>query len=48
VPAEVTTKPEPRTQAEVFGNAPAPRREEEDAIDLASVFGKLKDLKQKD
>jgi hypothetical protein len=48
VPAEITTKPEPRTQAEVFGNAPAPKREEEEAIDLASVFGKLKDLKQKD
>jgi len=48
VPAEVTTKPEPRTHTDVFGDAPAPRREEEDEIDLASVFGKLKDLKQKD
>jgi uncharacterized protein len=46
VPAEVTTaKPTPTTQAEVFG-APAAKKQSEDKIDVASVFGKLKELKK--
>jgi hypothetical protein len=46
MPAEITTAPrQPATQEDVFGSAPAPRREEEASIDLASVFGKLKALK---
>jgi hypothetical protein len=44
--AEITTAPrQPATQEDVFGSTPAPRREEEEAIDVASVFGKLKTLK---
>ena len=46
LPAEITTAPrQPATQEDVFGSTPAPRREEEEAIDVASVFGKLKTLK---
>jgi hypothetical protein len=46
VPAEITTAPrQPATQQDVFGSAPAPHREEEPAINLDSVFGKLKALK---
>jgi len=49
MPAELTTRAphdEPRTEAEVFGNAPARKPEEEEAdIDLDSVFAKLKDIK---
>ena len=47
MPAEITTAPRaPATQEDVFGSSsPAPRREEEDDIDLDSVFGKLKGLK---
>lgn len=48
VPAEITTKPEPRTHTDVFGASSAPAREEEEDIDVASVFAKLKDIKQKD
>lgn len=49
VPAEVTTRPhdEPRTEAEVFGNAPRQQEREAD-IDVDSVFAKLKDLKVKE
>ena len=48
LPAEVTTAREPRSTEEVFGaSKPAPR-EEEDEIDVASVFGKLKGLKSND
>jgi hypothetical protein len=44
VPAEVTTaKPAPATRTEVFGAA-KPKSEEE-KIDVDSVFGKLKTLK---
>ena len=47
VPAEITTRREtPRTSAEVFGASPAPsERETEPAVDVNSVFGKLKDAK---
>ena len=49
VPAEITTRREPaRTSTDVFGAAPAPtERESEPAIDVNSVFGKLKDMKPK-
>ncbi len=49
LPAEVTTRPEARTTEDVFGqpSAPAPR-EEEDEVDVESVFGKLKGLKSQD
>ena len=44
--AEITTAPrQPATQEDVFGSAPAPRRDEEPAISLDAVFGKLKALK---
>ena len=44
VSAEITTaKPTPTTRTEVFG-VPKPKSQEE-KIDVASVFGKLKDLK---
>ena len=50
VPAEITTAPRaPVTQQDVFGSTPAPQREQEEDIDLASVFGgKLKGLKTED
>ncbi|MBL8588499.1 MAG: DUF1013 domain-containing protein [Methylobacteriaceae bacterium] len=52
VPAEITTareiKPENLTQRDVFGDAPAPVREEEEAIDADSVFAQLKGLKTKE
>ncbi len=50
VPAEITTRRDtPRTSAEVFGAAPAPNdREQEPAIDVNSVFGKLKGIKPKE
>jgi hypothetical protein len=46
VPAEITTAPksQPTTQEEVFGVAPAKRKEEE-KIDVDSVFAQLKTLK---
>jgi hypothetical protein len=47
VPAEITTAkptPTPTTQAEVFG-APAKPKAKEEKIDVDSVFGKLKELK---
>jgi hypothetical protein len=51
VPAEITTRSgedEPATQSEIFGNAPPPREEEQEAdIDVDSVFAKLKNLKTK-
>ena len=49
VPAEITTAPksEPTTQEEVFGVAPA-KRKEEDKIDVDSVFAQLKSLKVKE
>ena len=49
LPAETTTAREPRTTEEVFGaSKPAAPREEEEEIDVASVFGKLKGLKTKE
>lgn len=46
VPAEITTRrEEPRTSAEVFGSKPATKRDEEPAINVDSVFSRLKDLK---
>lgn len=49
LPAETTTAREPRTTEEVFGAPrPAAPREEEEEIDVASVFGKLKGLKTKE
>jgi hypothetical protein len=46
VPAEITTaKPAPTTRAEVFGATTAKPKSEEDKIDVDSVFGKLKTLK---
>jgi hypothetical protein len=49
VPAEITTAPKsvPTTHEEVFGAAPS-KPKEEDAIDVDSVFAKLKSLKSKD
>jgi hypothetical protein len=49
VPAEITTAPksQPTTQEEVFGVAPA-KRKEEDKIDVDSVFAQLKSLKAKE
>ena len=49
-PTELTTQPRgPTSHEDVFGK-PAPRREaeEEESLDLASVFGKLKDLDKTD
>ncbi len=50
VPAEITTAPrQPATQEDVFGtSAPAPRREQEEHLDLDAVFGKLNALKHGD
>ena len=49
LPAETTPAREPRTTEEVFGAPkPAAPREEEEEIDVASVFGKLKGLKTKE
>ncbi|MCB1542949.1 MAG: DUF1013 domain-containing protein [Methylobacteriaceae bacterium] len=49
LPAETTTAREPRTTEDVFGAPkPAAPREEEDEIDVESVFGKLKGLKTKE
>ena len=45
VPAEVTTRREPTSRAEVFGNNPSTPREEEEDIDVSSVFSKLKGAK---
>jgi uncharacterized protein len=48
VPAEVTTAHrDEETDAEVFGTPPAPA-EEEAALDVDSVFAKLRDLKEKE
>ncbi len=51
-PAEETTQPhyhEPTSHEEVFGSAPKKRVvEEEDDLDVDSVFSKLKDLKSKE
>jgi uncharacterized protein len=48
VPAEVTTAHrDEETDAEVFGAPPAPA-EEEAALDVDSVFAKLRDLKEKE
>ena len=49
LPAEVTTAREPRSTEEVFG-APKPvvPNEDEEEIDVESVFGKLKGLKTKE
>src|SRR5579863_2960481 len=47
VPAEVTTaRHAPATTSEVFGAAPAAKKPTEEKIDVASVFGKLKELKK--
>jgi hypothetical protein len=52
IPAEQTTQPyyyEPTSQEEVFGTSKKPQaEEEEEAIDVDSVFSKLKDLKTKE
>ena len=49
LPAETTTAREPRTTEDVFGAPkPAAPRDEEDEIDVDSVFGKLKGLKTKE
>jgi hypothetical protein len=51
LPAEATTRPpheEPRTEAEVFGVAPAKQPEIEHEIDVHSVFASLKGLKVKE
>lgn len=46
LPAEVTTAREPEAQPFATFNTPAPRqREEEEEIDVSSVFAKLKQLK---
>jgi hypothetical protein len=47
VPAEITTaRPTPSTAHDVFGASPAPKRDQEEKIDVDSVFGKLKELRQ--
>jgi hypothetical protein len=48
--AEITTAPRtmPTTQEEVFGSKAGKRAEQEEEIDVASVFAKLKDLKVKE
>lgn len=51
MPAETTTRPlrdEPRTEAEVFGVAPAKQPDLEEDIDVHSVFASLKGLKVKE
>ena len=51
VPAETTTRPpheERRTEAEVFGVAPAKQPVLEEEIDVHSVFASLKGLKVKE
>jgi uncharacterized protein len=51
VPAEETTQPyyfEPTSHEDVFGASPVKKEEEEDEIDVDSVFAKLKDLKTKE
>jgi hypothetical protein len=49
VPAEVTTSySEATTEEEVFGTTAPRQREEEEEIDVDSVFAKLKDLKVKE
>ncbi|MEJ0093472.1 MAG: cell cycle transcriptional regulator TrcR [Methylocella sp.] len=51
VSAEVTTRAaheEPRTEAEVFGNAPARQQEQDENIDADSVFASLRGLKVKE
>ena len=53
IPAEETTQPfyySPTTQEEVFGSSSARKApvEEEDDIDVDSVFAKLKDIKTKE
>jgi len=46
VPAEITTaKREPSTPKDVFGQAPAKPKPDEDKIDVDSVFAKLKQFK---
>lgn len=48
MPAELTTaRQEPMTERDVFGDR-APAAAEEDEIDVDSVFGQLKGLKEKD
>ena len=47
VPAEITTaRPAPTTAHDVFGDSAPVRRDEEEKIDVDSVFGKLKELRQ--
>jgi hypothetical protein len=48
--AEITTAPRtvPATQEEVFGSKAGKRAEQEEEIDVDSVFSKLKDLKVKE
>ena len=49
VPAEITTaRPTPSTATDVFGAPTAPKPQEDEKIDVASVFGKLKELKSAD
>ena len=48
VPAEVTTRAERTSHDDVFGVAPAKKVVEEDAIDVNSVFAKLKGFKTED
>ena len=51
MPAEATTRApheERRTEAEVFGIAPAKQPEVEEDIDVHSVFANLKGLKVKE
>ncbi len=47
--AEITTRPEaPASRSDVFGDAPARSKSEDDDIDVDSVFGKLKGLKPRE
>jgi len=47
VPAEITTaRPTPTSAHDVFGETAAHKREDEEKIDVNSVFGKLKELRQ--
>lgn len=46
LPAEETTAPEPAPSSQPFADMSRPKREEEEKIDVNSVFAKLKQLKR--
>lgn len=46
LPAEETTAPAPAPASQPFADMSRPKREEEEKIDVDSVFAKLKQLKR--